>query len=155
MTDLATLEDYELRFGQHRKVSGRGEDALCRFPCPFCAAPDWYVVPALEFGRGEMEPHYCIECERSARFLFSADRLDQSVNAELVQCSGPPTPEWMKQPRREGDQAVVESAGRLTPVKELPRKLRTPPRQIEAPKDGKLKRTTTTTSSNRTGTRKS
>jgi hypothetical protein len=141
MTDLATLEDYELRFGQTCKASGRGSETLMHFPCPFCAAPDWYVVPTFEFGREEMDAHYCVECGRSARFLFSSDARGTRV-AELVQCSGSPAPEWMpSSPRREDDQVVIESEGRLTTPAKTNARLRTRAKRLgPPPKKGKLKR---------------
>lgn len=45
-----SLDEYNHRYSQNFRVTGFGLDVTNHFPCPFCAAPDWYVVKLLDFG---------------------------------------------------------------------------------------------------------
>jgi hypothetical protein len=137
MTDLASLDAYELRFKENCRVTGYQEDSVVHFPCPFCAARDWWVTPAVEIGLHRMEPHYCVGCDRASYLVFPDE--DGRRTAVLVQSSGPAPPEWMPViPPSDAAAAVMAvSAGRLEmPGKKRPR-LRTPPKTV-TPKKNKL-----------------
>jgi hypothetical protein len=105
MPDLQTMAEYEQRFRETYNVTGTGGAAELHFPCPFCASRDWYTVALLEFGR-DMAPHYCVECERSAKLEFT-ERNGATV-AKLVQVSGPYAPEWMPAPPQEVESSAFE-----------------------------------------------
>jgi hypothetical protein len=134
MTDPRSLEEYTERFHKNYSISGMGEDVRISFPCPFCGARDWLEIRLMEFGAHDLAPHYCVECDRSSRFIFKT--TDGGIQAELVQCSGPDAPRWMvPTPRREDrdGEPTAHSEGFLVKPAASKRKLRTPPgmRRVE------------------------
>lgn len=93
-----TREEYEARFFRHAGTEGFGVEGVTQhFPCPFCAAADWYVVKLLEFGQDSPELT-CEECGRSGRLLFVRDATGASM--EMVQTGGDDPPEWLDPPPR-------------------------------------------------------
>ncbi len=94
MADPETREAYEERFAANQRVSGQFIDTRTHFPCPFCAAPDWFAPRIIELetkGQGE---HICSECGRGARFVF--DRDGANVTIRMVQTRGDDPPEYLR-----------------------------------------------------------
>jgi hypothetical protein len=95
MADPATVEDYNSRFKDSYRVSGTGFQTTVHFPCPFCAAPDWMVVPLLAFEDRSQQEHVCKECQRGAKHLVHRERESVSVTMTLVQTKGADIPAYL------------------------------------------------------------
>lgn len=110
MSAPTTSEEYTARFSLNMRTSGCGVRGVTQhFPCPFCAAPDWYVVKIIDFGpppnvygATEAGPFTCAECGRSGKFIHN--RQPGSVTSEFVQTGGDDPPPFMTPPPRRVEQ---------------------------------------------------
>lgn len=95
-----SLDEYNHRYSQNFRVTGFGLDVTNHFPCPFCAAPDWYVVRLLDFGRDS--PNLtCRHCGRSGQLQY-AELVGGGSHMRFVQTGGDDAPEWLTPaPQRE------------------------------------------------------
>lgn len=97
-----SIDDYNKRFMANQKISGGGiGNVHMSMPCPFCAAPDFWVYELLEMEEVVKKPATCQECGRSAVMLFTYGPGPSKL-MELVQVSGDDPPEWSVKFRRVG-----------------------------------------------------
>lgn len=97
----ANMNEYNERFLTNMQVTGYGITGTTQhMPCPFCAAPDWYVVKLMDFGHTS-DPLTCGECGRTAQLLYA--KIDGGSTMELVQTDGPDAPEWLQPPPRRAE----------------------------------------------------
>ena len=97
MTAPQNRDEYLKRFMENQRLTGFGAGVKTHFPCPFCAAPEWLVMPVTDglndypiMGAGAA----CKECGRSAKFIIN--RTPSSVSAECVQTGGDDPPAWLE-----------------------------------------------------------
>lgn len=107
MTEPVSMDAYVERFMANQRASGFGFDVTQHFPCPFCAAADWFVVKIADFAPPQEPGTYrspettCGECGRSGQFVSTRDS-NGGVTAEMVQTGGDDPPDWLQPaPRRE------------------------------------------------------
>lgn len=108
------LKEYEEKYELSYRTSGHGAGTVLHFPCPFCAAPEWYEVRADQYPTAT-SPLRCTECNRSARFTLDVNPRDNTQTVELLQVDGPDAPSYLDPaPRRENPEPdVPHSAGHL------------------------------------------
>ncbi len=94
------LAEFNRRFWDNHRIEGYGLDVETHIPCPFCAAPDFVIIPLLETEEAMQGEQTCAECGRSGRHLF--DRSQEGVlKFEFVQTAGDDPPSWLlSKPRR-------------------------------------------------------
>ena len=93
MPEPTSMEELAKRQTENYKVSGYGVEGVTNsFPCPFCGAPDWYVVKVLDFGQTSPSIK-CEECGRSAKYIVSVEGGGKAI--QVVQTGGPAQPDWM------------------------------------------------------------
>lgn len=98
-SDPNNLKEYEAKFRENASVRGYGMEVTQHFPCPFCANPDWLVMPIIEFPPESERDITCEACGRTARMLSS--RTGEGMKMELVQTGGEDPPAWLEPaPRR-------------------------------------------------------
>ncbi len=99
MADPRSKDEWMARFQQNSRVTGEGAETTQHIPCPFCAAPDFYVVPLLAAKTALAEDHTCASCGRSGRHEIVTER--KGMTAEFVQTGGPDPAECLRPwPRR-------------------------------------------------------
>lgn len=97
MAEPTTREEYEARYLENYQVTGYGVEGVTNhFPCPFCAAPDWYVVRVVDFGE-PTDPIDCKACGRAARFWVN--REGGTTTMGMFQTAGDDPPTWVLVPR--------------------------------------------------------
>jgi hypothetical protein len=89
-----SAEEYRKKFDDNQHMSGQFLETTMHMPCPFCAAPEFWVFKILEIERVLGADMKCNECHRGARALFKRDR--GGVSFEIVQVSGSAQPEWLE-----------------------------------------------------------
>ena len=100
VADPKTREEYTRLFQMNSQVIGEGVDVTQHIPCPFCATPDFYVVPILAAKTVLAEDSTCVECGRSGRHEIVAE--GQKMAAEFVQTGGRDPAEGLKPGPRRG-----------------------------------------------------
>jgi hypothetical protein len=98
----ASAKEYAEIYMANLEMTGFGIEGLTEhFPCPFCAARDWYIVRLIAF-QTSTDPIECEACGRSARFIFNEDAggpmQGGSKTMRLVQTGGPDPPHWLDPP---------------------------------------------------------
>lgn len=125
--DLKSFEEYSDKFNQNMRTSGRFTSTTMHLPCPWCAEPDYMVVPLVNTPQVMSMPTLCKNCGRTGKTVYYHDDLsyqqggppeDMGVAGrvalmgdvgnsgpgytfEFVQTDGDDPPEWMPlKPRR-------------------------------------------------------
>jgi hypothetical protein len=93
MPQPTSKEDYEARFHENQKMTGRFFETTMHMPCPFCAAPEFMVYKILEVTEIIAQEHICSECRRGCRAIIT--RETGGISFEFVQTQGDPPPEWV------------------------------------------------------------
>ena len=97
MSAPSTMAEFERRYLENYEVTDYGIDAANHFPCPFCAAKDWYVVRIVDFAQTSPSMT-CAECGRSGQLLYSEQNGETRM--EIVQTGGEDPPDWCYPPIR-------------------------------------------------------
>jgi hypothetical protein len=99
MAPPTNMQEFEALYLTNHQITGYGLDGVTQhFPCPFCAAPEWYVVPLSDFNQDSPNLK-CDDCGRSAQYQFA--RADGGAAMEIVQTGGDDPPDFLKPwPRR-------------------------------------------------------
>lgn len=93
MSHPNTVEEYNHRYHENFRIEGYGiEGVTNHFPCPFCAAADWYICRIIDFSQTSPKLT-CSECGRTAQLLYKKDW--QSSSIECVQTAGDDQPSWL------------------------------------------------------------
>lgn len=94
-----TLDEYNKRFVESQKITGRGLDVTMHLPCPFCACPDFMVYKILEMEQVCKNEAICVECGRGAKMLFTYSG-GHAIGLEVVQTRGEEQPDFLPKIRR-------------------------------------------------------
>lgn len=108
-TAPTNMDDYNKMFMENSQVTGYGIDAVTQhIPCPFCTAPDFFVILVVNAHAGLAEERTCSECGRSGKNIIT--RSANGTAFEFVQTGGDDAPEWLEPgpPRRLDDDDEVE-----------------------------------------------
>lgn len=98
-TAPTNMDDYNKMFMENAKVTGYGiAEVTQHIPCPFCAAPDYFVILVVNAHAELAEEKTCSECGRSGKNLIK--RSANSSAFEFVQTGGDDPPEWLEPPPR-------------------------------------------------------
>lgn len=81
-----TKEQYEKRYKENHHFSGRGMETKAHHPCPFCAAPDFFVHEVLTMKEVMARGAVCSECGRGMKVLFT--EAPGTTSMEFVQTQG-------------------------------------------------------------------
>jgi hypothetical protein len=102
MVEPRTADEYQQRFQASHRITGYGAEVETHMPCPWCAAPDWQVLPIVDVAGALQREATCVECGRAGRMVFAVNEPGHQ-EAELVQTGGPDAPGWLTPaPRRAG-----------------------------------------------------
>lgn len=101
-------EDFEARFERTFQVKGYGISGMrTHHPCPFCAAPDFFIVGVLDMTDVMRAGSRCRECKRGARAAFEPIDGGDGTRVMLLQTTGPDPDPWIAIPR--DPQATAET----------------------------------------------
>ena len=101
MPDPKTPADYERRYKENLRTVGHGNETANKFPCPFCAAPDWATIRIVDSQEELQKQRGCRECGRVGKFVMNVS--PQSITMQFVQISGDDPPEYMGHIKRIGN----------------------------------------------------
>lgn len=98
--DPPDLDAYNAKYVMHYRTEGYGFDGVTvRFPCPFCAEPDYMAGLLIGFEEWAQEEHTCSFCGRSGRIEITI--RGSSTTARPIQTGGPPAPAYLPYFREE------------------------------------------------------
>jgi hypothetical protein len=93
MNEPLDLVEYKERYKQNARMSGQGLNVMMFDPCPFCAAPDFWVYRIMDVVQVVSQEHVCEHCARGARVIVT--RTPSSVHFVVEQTQGPDQPDWL------------------------------------------------------------
>lgn len=93
-----TKEEYEKKFADNQKFSGRGVETTIHMPCPFCAEPDFMIYRVIEVNDFLAHEAVCKHCGRGMKGIV--EKGESGVNVEFVQTCGDPAPDFLPPIRR-------------------------------------------------------
>ncbi len=93
MSNPQNYLDYKARHAKNVKITGTGLNTTMSEPCPFCAAPDFWVYRVIDVVQVITQEHVCEHCARGARVIVT--RTPTSVHFVVEQTQGPDQPDWL------------------------------------------------------------
>lgn len=93
--------EYLARTHANSKIAGLGLATTMHVPCPFCAAPDFFVCFVVSMEKHTEQGATCKECGRGCRAIYT--RGPGSVQFEFVQTGGDDPPDWLTPKMRRVD----------------------------------------------------
>lgn len=92
--DPPDVEAYNDKYTVNYRTEGYGLEGLrIRFPCPFCAEPDYMAGLLIGFEDWAADEHTCAYCRRRGRLVFT--RSGAGVTAKGIQTGGDDPPEYV------------------------------------------------------------
>jgi hypothetical protein len=88
-----TKQEYEKRFSDNQQITGRGLDTTMHMPCPFCAAPEFWVYKIMEMQKVVREGAVCKECGRGMKAIEI--KVNGGFGLEFIQTQGDPPPPYV------------------------------------------------------------
>lgn len=103
MNEPQNIDEYTQRYKANERIFGVGLETSISAPCPFCAAPDFWVYRIINVREVVTKERICDACKRGLKTIFVQDNAQGSV-FEFVQTTGPEQPAWLPQIRRLTDE---------------------------------------------------
>lgn len=94
MTEPLNAAEFNLLFRRNLDFDFSGREVRTRFPCIFCAAPNWMLVTTSELQQALLDGVFCAECKRGVKCRIEKTDNGFSKKATLYQTSGPNQPDW-------------------------------------------------------------
>lgn len=102
MTDASSLEELFAKTMKNTGFEGFGLGTIMKIPCPFCGEPGFITAKVTAIEEALTSGGFCSGCGRGAKMVLGAIpgapnsvRLADGKSFEIVQTTGPDSPEWM------------------------------------------------------------